>query len=339
MRYFEIMGTSLKPSVICLGAAMYGSAISEEESFRMLDRFFELGGNFVDTANVYADWIDGYAGQSEKTIGKWLKKTGLRKSLFIGTKGGHPEIVANPSPTDLSKSILEEHLSQSLDRLQTDYIDLYWVHHDEPSRGIEEILETMNEFITDGRVKAIGASNFSLPRLIEAREYVNKAGLVGFCASQIGWSLATIKNQELIGGERVYMDDKLLKWHRSTKFPAMAYSSQAVGFFAGKYGCQIQDMTTGYFPWVIQHYYSEENFKKFKRTEKLAKIHSCTSNDIALAYIFCQSFSAIPIIGARNVQQVEDSCKNSDLVLSQKEITFLEEGNVFSKLLRLFNFD
>ncbi|MBT7676645.1 MAG: aldo/keto reductase, partial [Flavobacteriaceae bacterium] len=138
MRYLEIPGTQLKPSVCCLGTAMYGSAIPEDESFRMLDRFIELGGNFFDTANVYANWIEGGVGASEKTIGKWLNKTGLRKSLIIGTKGGHPEIVANSNPTDLSKNILEEHLSHSLDRLQTDYVDLYWVHRDEPSRDIEE---------------------------------------------------------------------------------------------------------------------------------------------------------------------------------------------------------
>jgi aryl-alcohol dehydrogenase-like predicted oxidoreductase len=329
MRYIEIPETPLKLSAICLGGAMYGSAIPENESFKMMDRFFELGGNYVDTANVYADWIEGSAGASEKTIGKWLKKTGLRKSFAIGTKGGHPEIVSNPKPTNLSKVVLDEHLSRSLERLQTDYIDVYFVHRDEPSRSVAEILETMNEFITDGRVKAIGVSNFSLPRLIESREHAKKIGLTGFCANQIGWSLATLKNQELIDRERVYMDDKLLKWHQSTGFPTLAYSSQAAGFFAGKYGCPIQDTTAGYFPWVVQHYYSEENFQRFKRAKTLAKKYFCSTNDIALAYINNQTFPAIAIIGSRNVQQVEDSCKNANLVLDQKDIAYLEEGKGF----------
>jgi len=303
---------------------MYGSAIPENESFRMLDRFFELGGNFFDTANVYANWIKGGAGASEKTIGNWINKTGLRKSIIIGTKGGHPEIVENSKPTDLSKKVLDEHLSRSLERLQTDYIDLYWVHRDEPSRHIAEILETLNAFIDDGRVKAIGASNFTLPRLIEARNFAKKSGCVGFCASQVGWSLAKIKNQELIDPQRVYMDNELLSWFRESHFPVVAYSSQAVGFFAGKYARKNQDTTVGYFPWAIKHYYMEENFKRFKRAKILAKIHFCTPNDIALAYIYNQNFPAIPIMGVRNVHQLEDSCKRSDLFLSLEEIAYLE---------------
>ena len=336
MRYLEIPGIQIKPSVCCLGTAMYGSVIPENESFRMLDRFCELGGNFFDTANVYANWIEGGVGASEKTIGNWLNKTGLRKSLIIGTKGGHPEIVEDSKPTNLSKNVMDEHLSRSLERLQTDYIDLYWVHMDEPSRSIAEILETLNIFIDDGRVKAIGASNFTLPRLMEARTLAKKNGYVGFCASQFGWSLAKIKNQELIDRQRVYMSEQLLSWHRESHFPAVAYSSQAVGFFAGKYGRKNQDITTGYFPWAIKHYYMEENFKRFKRAKILAKINFCTPNDIALAYIYNQNFPAIPIIGARNVQQLEDSCKSLNLVLDVEEIAYLEGNSSIMKIFKSF---
>ena len=336
MRYLEIPGIQIKPSVCCLGTAMYGSAISENESFRMLDRFFELGGNFFDTANVYANWIEGGAGASEKIIGEWLNKTGLRKSLIIGTKGGHPEIGNNSKPTDLSKNVLDEHLSRSLERLQTDYIDLYWVHRDEPLRSIAEILETLNAFIDDGRIKAIGVSNFTLPRILEARKLAQESGYVDFCASQVGWSLAKIKNQELIDPQRVYMNKELLSWHRESHFPVVAYSSQAVGFFAGKYGRKNQDTTAGYFPWAIKHYYMEENFKRFKRAKLLAKIRFCTPNDIALAYIYNQNFPAIPIIGARNVQQLEDSCKSSDLFLGLEEITYLEGGKSIMQVFKSF---
>jgi len=324
MRYLEIPGIKIKPSVCCLGTAMYGSAIPENESFRMLDRFFELGGNFFDTANVYASWVEGGEGASEKTIGNWLNKTGLRKSLVIGTKGGHPEVFNESNSIDLSRNILEEHLSRSLERLKTDYIDLYWIHRDDPSRSIAEILETLNTFVDDGRVKAIGTSNFKLSRILEAHRLAEKSGFVGFCSSQVGWSLAKITNQELIDPQRIYMNEELLCWHRETQFPVVAYSSQAVGFFAGKYGKKNQDTTSGYFPWVKKHYYMEENFKRFKRAKILAKIHFCTPNDIALAYIYNQKFPAIPIIGPRNVQQLEDSCKRSDLFLGLEEIAYLE---------------
>ncbi|NQU43712.1 aldo/keto reductase, partial [bacterium] len=146
MRSVHFPGTDLDPSVICLGTGGYGSSIPRDQSFQLLDGFFERGGSFLDSAHVYAAWIPNGAGASERTIGEWQEDRGVRDRIIIGTKGGHPELDKMRVPR-LSPPEIERDLFESLERLRTDRIDLYWLHRDDPATPVDVIMDALNRHI------------------------------------------------------------------------------------------------------------------------------------------------------------------------------------------------
>ena len=156
MKYTNKFGMNL--SKIGLGTGRFGTVVSEETSFEMLDLFYENGGNVIDTARNYYEWVENGRGKSEQTIGKWMAKRGVRDKVYISTKCG----VRNEGKTfymNLSKENLLEECKQSLEALQTDYIDIYLLHRDEPDRLVEEIMETLQVVQEVGKVKTIGVCN------------------------------------------------------------------------------------------------------------------------------------------------------------------------------------
>ena len=188
MKYRLIPNTQLEPSVICFGTVPIGSALNEQDSFRLMDAYLDYGGNFIDTANVYGDWIPGEKSISEKTIGKWMKQTGVRDRVILGTKGAHPKLTSMHIPRLSPEHIIHD-IDQSLGHLQTDYIDLYWLHRDDPTHPVEAIMDVLNRQIELGKIRSIGCSNWSVKRIAEAQEYARSNGLAGFVANQMMWSL------------------------------------------------------------------------------------------------------------------------------------------------------
>ena len=158
MRTFNLAGVAVAPSVVCLGVPMHGTEIRQDESFRLLDLFFELGGTFFDTAHVYASWLPTGTGASERALGNWIVSRGLRDKVVIGTKGAHPPL-ANMAQHRVSPTDIGSDINDSLERLQTSVIDLYWLHRDAPDVPVSEILGALNDEIGKGRIRAIGASN------------------------------------------------------------------------------------------------------------------------------------------------------------------------------------
>jgi aryl-alcohol dehydrogenase-like predicted oxidoreductase len=323
MRYLSLPQSELTVSAVCLGTGGFGSDISRETSFAILDAFFERGGNFADSAHVYAAWIPGGGGASERTLGAWMRERGVRNRFIVGTKGGHPDL-ATMHISRLSPAEITQDLHESLDRLGTDTIDLYWLHRDDPAVPVDEILGVLNEHLAAGLIRAIGASNWSPARLEEARRHGETHRLKPFCASQIGWSLAEA-NPELQGqlGMR-YMDEPTMDYHESSRLPVVAFSSQAMGFFSGKFGPEGQGMETPKGQGLARYYGLEENFKRLGRAGELAARWGCTLNQVALAYLFSQRFAGCGIVGSRSVEQAVDSCGAGDLTLSPEEVAFLE---------------
>lgn len=322
MRYQTIPTTDVTPSVICLGAGEFGHNPPRDECFRMLDRFGELGGTFLDTANVYFDWIPGEKGRSEKTLGAWLESRGVRQQMILGTKGAHPNLETMPTPR-CSPADIRQDLQVSLERLRTDFIDVYYLHRDDPSRPVEEILGVLNEAKQQGRIRALGCSNWSVTRIREANAYAKRAGLAGFAISQIGWSLADPLPGTLEDKTLVYMNDHIRTFHRETGLACAGYAAQAKGFFSGRYGRGIPRPDRPSAAKVISRYYGEENFRRLERAQRLAAQKGIPANAIALAYLTSQSFSGFAVCGCRNVQQLEDSCTAGDVKLTREEVAFL----------------
>jgi aryl-alcohol dehydrogenase-like predicted oxidoreductase len=321
MRFTSLPGTEFAPSVICLGTGGFGSSIPQEDAFRMLDLFAELGGNFLDTARVYAAWIPGGEGASERTIGAWLQSRKMASRFIVATKGGHPHL-ATMKVSRLSPAEIGADVAASLTALQTDAIDLYWLHRDDPAIPVGEIVDAVNEQVAAGRLRAVGASNWTPERIDAANAYAAASARVGFCASQIGWSLARPNPAAKGFGGELDMDASALAYHRRTGFPVMAYSSQAAGFFAGKAdryrGPDAKD--DGF----AKRYVTVENFTRLDRAREVAARHGRTTNDVALAYLLSQAFPVYALTGCKSVDQVRTSCAAWNLRLSPAEIAYLE---------------
>lgn len=185
MRYINLNcnGFDLRVSKLAMGADKLALSLTDAELFYLLDIFTDAGGNVIDTARVYS------GGKSEEAIGRWLEKTGKRGNIVLSSKGCHPQI-NDMSQRRLSKKDMEYDLNLSLKVLKTDCIDIYWLHRDDPSRTVDEIVENINYFIKEGKIRMAGCSNWYSDRIEQANNYAAQKGLCGFSSSQIQWSLA-----------------------------------------------------------------------------------------------------------------------------------------------------
>ena len=173
MRYTCIANTDLKPSVICLGTVHVGSTLSLRSSYKLLDAYLEQGGNFLDTAKMYSDWLPGEKSSSEKTLGRWLKLRRTRDKVILATKGANPQ-PSNMNVMRLSRQQITYDLHRSLKHLQTDVIGLYWLHRDDPCRPVEDIINTLDGLRKAGKIRYFGCSNWRTARIIAAKNITMK---------------------------------------------------------------------------------------------------------------------------------------------------------------------
>ena len=224
--------TGLNVSEICLGADRFGTVFDRDQAFELLDRFRNAGGNFVDTANIYACDMQAGFSKSERTLGEYLKSRG-KDSLIIATKGGHPNPATMHSPR-LNRTEIERDLDESLISLGLDTIDIYYLHRDDPSMPIGEILETLEEMVKIGKIRFYGASNYSKSRLMQSVEYAEKHSLQGFSIVSNMWTPA-VENIPLSGDDTlVRFSNAELSFFKESGIPFAPYSSTAKGWFAKK---------------------------------------------------------------------------------------------------------
>lgn len=321
MDYVTIPGTGLRVSAICLGMAEIGAKLSLPDALALLDEFVRLGGTFLDTAHVYADWIPGTKASSEKAIGQWLTANGLHGQIVVGTKGGHP-LLTSMNVSRLSRAALELDLAESREYLQTDVIDLYWLHRDDPAIPVGELIDLLNEQVAAGRIRHFGASNWTSARLRAANEYAARRGVAGFVANQPMWSLAAINAAALPDQTIVTMDAEALAYHRRTGLAAIPFSAQAHGFF----GKLHDGGRAGIAPGDLRVYDSPTNTARLAVLAALAEQHGASVNDLALAYLLSQPFVTIPIVGCRRVEHLHASVRAAGLRLTPDEVARLEQA-------------
>ena len=314
MRYRELAGKHT--SVIALGSGEFGSHLSESLSFEFMDAYAELGGNFIDTARIYGDLFNGRFGLSEETIGKWFAARHNRDSITLGTKGGHP-LLESMHTGRLDRENLESDLGESLTALQTDYVDIYWLHRDDLSRPVGDILETLNRFVSDGSVRLLGASNWSAARIAEANAYARAHGMTGFGANQPQFSLA---RQALVEDDTlVQMDDPTHAFHVRTGLPCVCFSSQAKGFFT-----KLDQLGEAGLPdKAKRRFYTPENIAVYERMRTLSSETGHSIHALALAYLTSQPFPTFPIAGASKLEQVLSLREAGDVELTPEQVKFL----------------
>ncbi len=316
MNQIRLPNTNLMSSVICLGTGNLGSSISQADAFTLLDAFVDHGGNFLDSAHVYANWNPALPRSiSEKTIGAWMKARGRRSQILVGTKGAHPDL-ATMHISRLTPADIVQDLNESLQHLQTDYIDLYWLHRDDPTRPVGEIVETLAAQVTAGKIRAFGASNWSTARMQVALDYANAHGCHGFVANQPMWSLAQPNPAAFGMPGLAAMDDAMFAFHQRSGWAVIPYTSQARGFFSkvaekGMAGLSEREQ---------QAYGNPTNAKRAAIVQRLANELQATPAQIALAYLLCQPIVTVPVIGCRTLEQLQDSVRATEITLAEAQI-------------------
>jgi aryl-alcohol dehydrogenase-like predicted oxidoreductase len=321
MRYTAIPGTDLRPSSICLGTSELGSVLDREASFALLDRFLELGGTFIDTASVYADWRPGERSVSEKTIGRWLAERGTRQRVVLGTKGGHPDL-ATMHVSRLSRHEIVHDLDASLRNLGTDVIDLYWLHRDDPARPVADMLETLHDQVLAGKVRYYGCSNWRASRIREAQAYAALHGFRGFVGNQMLWSLAQPDPDAIADKTIATMDAHLRQVHLDTGLAAIPYSSQANGFYQKLARGTLHRANRG----ALRTYDRPQNRARFARIQALYAQTGLSITQVVLGYLLSQPFPTIPIVGCKTIEHLEDSMCAGDVRLTPQQIRYLVEG-------------
>ncbi len=310
--------TDLVVSKLCYGTNMLGTAIDQAHADRLLDRFVELGGNFLDTARSYGDWIpDAPTGASERAIGAWLKGRD-RKGIVIATKGGFFDMRKGDWRNRVTPEDIASDLGQSLNHLGVDTIDLYWLHTDNPQAPVGPIIDALIGHRKAGRIRHFGASNWSAGRIAEAQAYAKSIGHRGFVAVQPFWGLA-VPNAEgaAAQGYGLYYEDGLRPVHEAG-LTMVPYAGQSRGFFSklAQGEARLRDD-------LKAMYLNDANRARLKVVQRLAAKHGVSINEIVLAYLICQPHQTIPIIGASQTEQIADSVKAVGVKLGAEELAEL----------------
>ena len=307
MEYGHIAGLDKPVSRLILGSSLCSTRDMARTS-AILDHFVALGGNAVDTAHVYG------AGDAERAAGLWLRTRENREQVVLIGKGGHPDQdwVPRINPTAIASD-----LGESLARLQTEYIDLYLLHRDDPAVPVGEIVECLNEHLRAGRIRAFGGSNWTPDRLAAANAYARTRGLEPFVASSPQFSLAHLQAYPFLGWIAA-TGGVARQWYAAQQFPLLAWSSQAQGFFSGRYA--PDDVSNAA---MMHAWYSPENFVRLERAKQLGREKRVSANAIALAFVLCQPFPSFAIIGPRTLEQLTASVEALEIRLSPEELRWL----------------
>jgi len=297
MKLRQLGRSPLQVAPLAFGGNVFGWSADESRSFELLDGFVDHGLNLIDTADVYSAWVEGNeGGESETIIGKWLKKSGKRDKVLIATKvakwGRHPGL----SPVNIREAV-----EDSLRRLQTDHIDLYQSHEDDPKVPLEETLRAFDDLVKAGKVRVIGASNFEATRLDDALKTSTEHGLARY------ESLQPLCVKENVG--------------------VISYYSLASGFLSGKYRSEADLEKSKARGGSVKKYLDARGHRVLAALDQVSEAHDATQAQVALAWVMAQPAIAAAIASATTVEQLGDLAKAATLSLSDAEIGALKAAS------------
>lgn len=307
MRTVPLGEAGVQVSALCLGCMFFGTRVDEAASMRLLDRYMEAGGSFLDTANNYALWVPGgRGGESEALLGRWMRRRGNRDDLFVATKvGGAPG-------EDLSRTAIRAAIDASLRRLETDYVDLYYAHVDHRSVALEETLGALGEFVAAGKVRHIGCSNYAAWRLERARRISDAHGLPRYCCIQQRHSY--LRPRPSAGfGVQVVADDELLDFcSANPEVALLAYSPLLSGAYT------VPDRA------VPDQYLGADTDARLAALYHVARATGATVNQVVLAWLMATTPPAIPLIAASTEAQLDENLGTLALALTPDQLETLD---------------
>jgi aryl-alcohol dehydrogenase-like predicted oxidoreductase len=306
--------SGLRVAPLALGGNVFGWTADEAASFKVLDAFVGAGFNLIDTADVYSRWAPGNSGgESETIIGRWLKKTGDRERVVIATKVG---LEMGAGEKGLSRPYILRAVERSLDRLQTDSIDLYQSHQDDEGTPLEETLGAFAELIRQGKVRAIGASNYSAPRLAEALRVSKELGLPRYECLQPGYNLY----------DRAGFEAELEPLCVREGLGVIPYYSLAAGFLTGKYRGEA-DLAGRARGAKVKTYLNERGFRILAALDRVAARYKATPAKVAIAWLLARPSVTAPIASATGVEQLRDLLDATRLELDPAAVKTLADAS------------
>ena len=313
MEYVKFEGIDKKISKFLMGTlGMFPD--NKEKHFETLDAAYDLGITAIDTARAY---------DSEPTVGEWIKTRGIRENIVLLSKGAHPtDYRQRVTPYDIDSD-----LAETLAELDTDYLDIYLLHRDNPELPVGPIVEKLNEHQAAGRIRIFGGSNWTHQRL-EANEYAYAHNLTPMTVSSPNFSLAEqVKNPFAPGCVTIAgnKNAEAQEWYTKNQMPVLAYSSMARGLFSGRITRELLKNDPDQIDMFCRiGYCYEENFVRLDRCQEIAQEKGCTIPQVAMAYVLDSPLNAFPVIGAANRAEMESSLGALDVKLTPQEVLYLE---------------
>ena len=311
----KLGNSGLEAAPLALGTNVFGWTIDEPSSFAILDHFVEAGFNLIDTADVYSSWkLGNKGGESETIIGKWLRKSGKRDRIVLATKVGGS---MNQGKVSLAKKYITKAVEDSLRRLQTDHIDLYQSHWDDLDIPVEEPLDTYAQLIKAGKVRAIGASNFSMERLQQAIDYSEQNRIPRYETLQPEYNLYN----------RAGFEKDLAPFCIEKGIGVINYFPLASGFLSGKYRSKEDASKSERGNGIVNRYLNERGFRILNALDKAAEKYATDPATIAIAWTMAQPFITAPIASATSVQQLQSLIKATEISLDQETMQWLNDAS------------
>lgn len=318
MKKRQLGNSSLQVAPLMLGGNVFGWTADEPTSFEILDAFVGAGLNFIDTADSYSTWVSGHSGgESETIIGNWLKRSGRRDRVIIATKVGS-EIPGQGK--GLSKAWIMRQAEASLKRLQTDHIDLYQSHRDDPSTPVEDTLEAYAQLVQQGKVRAIGCSNFTAERTQESLAVGRQHGWPRYESLQPHYNLYN----------RAEFESTVEPLALKEKLGVIPYYSLASGFLTGKYRSQ-DDLSKSPRGQAVKKYLNDRGFRILQALDQVAEKHQATPAQVALAWLMARPSITAPIASATNVEQLNDLARSTQLQLDPGSIELLNKASTYEE--------
>jgi aryl-alcohol dehydrogenase-like predicted oxidoreductase len=313
MQHRPLGRSSLSIAPLVFGGNVFGWSADEVRSFELLDAFVDGGGNLIDTADVYSAWVPGNAGgESETIIGKWLKRSGKRDRVLVATKvakwAEHPGL----SPINIRAAV-----EGSLKRLQTDRIDLYFAHQDDASVPMHETLGEFARLVEEGKVRAIGASNFTAGRVADALAVSREYGLPRYECLQPEYNLVA----------RTGYETELEPLVREQGLGVICYYALASGFLSGKYRSAADLAKSGARGGAVKRFLDPHGLGVLAALDDVAAVHRATTAQVALAWLIARPSVSAPIASATSVAQLQELLGALSLTLGSGEIAALDAAS------------
>jgi len=312
----KLGNTDLLVSPITFGGNVFGWTLDEKKSFEILDGFVDAGFNLIDTADVYSRWVPANTGgESERIIGNWIKARNNRNKIILTTKVGGD---MGDGKKGLSKKYILEAVDASLARLQTDYLDLYQSHFDDPETPVQETLEAYDELIRAGKIRWIGASNFSPERLKESLETSQRLSLPKYQTFQPEYNLY----------QREGFETEMEKICLHNQLGVISYYALASGFLTGKYR-SADDLGKSARGGGVKDFMNDRGFRILKALDEVSELYNSTPASVSLAWLIARPAVTAPIASVTSLSQLQDLTKAASLKLDNEALSVLDEASAW----------